>query len=214
MARQLGNSLQVDETRDLPAPLAHLRDQIGAARERPRAVGLHGGDGVLDGGGARIGEVLQRSAPARSWQTGGQGMQVTACGARLPPRGIEAPQRYCLSRTSAATAQRQRRKGRPPPSRQEVGVVAGPSPIPPPQVPSWPSRSATGSPAAFQRTMPPRSTATSWKPAASSRVAARAERRSVRQTRTIGVALRAARSPPVAPHPASRRRSCLRLHVS
>ena len=50
----------------MPAPFAHLGNQIGPPRKRSRAVVPHDGNRVFDGGGARIVEVLQRSAPVRS----------------------------------------------------------------------------------------------------------------------------------------------------
>ena len=61
--RQLGDVLQVDDARGPPPPLAQLRHQVGAAGQRARIGRAHGRDGLLDGFGPLIDEVLQLTAP-------------------------------------------------------------------------------------------------------------------------------------------------------
>jgi hypothetical protein len=62
-AREFRNSFQIDNLRNLPPSLAHLRDEIGPTGERPRTVYLHRGDGIPERSGTGIGKILQRWAP-------------------------------------------------------------------------------------------------------------------------------------------------------
>ena len=62
--RQLRDMLEVDDAPGRPPPLAQLRHQVGAARKRPRIARAQRRDGLLDGPGPLIDELLQRPAPA------------------------------------------------------------------------------------------------------------------------------------------------------
>ena len=57
--RHLGNMLQVDDARGPAPPLAQLRHEVGATGERARIVRAHRHDGLPDGFGPLIDEVLQ-----------------------------------------------------------------------------------------------------------------------------------------------------------
>ena len=55
----LGDMLQVDDARGTAPPLAQLRHEVGATGERARIVRAHRRDGLPDGFGPLIDEVLQ-----------------------------------------------------------------------------------------------------------------------------------------------------------
>ena len=57
--RHLGNMFQVDDARGAPPPLAQLRHKVGTAGERARIVCAHRRDGLRDGFGPLIDEILQ-----------------------------------------------------------------------------------------------------------------------------------------------------------
>jgi hypothetical protein len=57
--------LEIDDAGGLPAPLAQLRNEVGAAGEHAGIAALQGGNGGLDCLGTLIDEFLQRSAPSR-----------------------------------------------------------------------------------------------------------------------------------------------------
>ena len=60
---QRRDALEVDDAGGVPAPLAQLRNEVGAAGERTGVARRHGRDGLLDRLRAGIGKVPQRLAP-------------------------------------------------------------------------------------------------------------------------------------------------------